>query len=101
MTEFEELCRSKGLATMMRAPWKGSPTAQDASGYVLPIVVNRDGNPVGRTISGWEARLLAAAPDMLAALIKVDEDLEMDYGCTANNETFIMARAAIAKAFGR
>ena len=47
-----------------------------------------------------EARLIAAAPDLLAALYALVQDCD-DYGLTDNDAHLREARAAIAKAKGQ
>ena len=73
-------------------PWEA--VAVDAGHYV---VWDSQGNVLGRRLYPEDARLIAAAPELLAALERVVYDLE-PYVTASHLQP---ARAAIAKARGK
>lgn len=77
-------------------PWCCSPSVENDAEY---SVYNEDGNVLTFDDSEHEAnaRLIAAAPDMLAALIEVEQ---MIHAGEFNGGTMGVVRAAIAKARG-
>jgi hypothetical protein len=72
-------------------PWRIQTTIYSKQ----PLIVNEHGAFVADT-DAHNAYLIAAAPDMLAALERIEQQL--DYGQTA--AALAIARAAIAKATG-
>jgi hypothetical protein len=79
-------------------PWRWAP-ADDGHVYVF----DGDGNVVAQLgmVEGFfaSARLLAAAPDLLAALIAAEEDLD-DVPGREDPPSLAIVRAAIAKTKG-
>lgn len=87
-------------ATHTPGPWE-YPTYEGSSSCTIPVVAkgvpkpNLNGNTVAMVLRPADARLIAAAPDLLAACIALQSEAS-DRGCGLR-----IADAAIAKAIGR
>lgn len=97
-----------GEVTHTPGPW----TAHDLAGTPVndPSVMSEKHcvatvwiNDISRKQAGANARLTAAAPELLAALREMLSDYEEAYGGQLDDEPTVMrqARAALAKAEGR
>lgn len=96
-------------------PWAYYPTGKIMQGYSQPFVIAEAGKTnliagiFGDTVGGLEtaeanARLIAAAPDLLAVLKELIADADPEgHGsvCVEETCTFRSAHLAIAKAEGR
>ena len=81
-------------------PWRVyGPTARDATIQVGSVSLNGTGDYVAEVFAMKDAALIAAAPDLLAAL-KAMLDLKI-YAQPEMVETVTFARATIAKAEGK
>lgn len=78
-------------------PLRGWPSIRTSSGSVIASMDVEDANPITRAADGANARLIAAAPELLEAL--EDALYPLDYGGSFD-EWETRARAAIKAAKG-
>lgn len=64
------------------------------------VTVEASDGPVAFRVLECDARLIAAAPDLLAALIKMRDEFSGLAACKSQDKAWDMARLAIEKAGG-
>lgn len=85
---------------MARTPKATKPNPGPWSYFDIGIIEDNDGNCLAECVNGPNGELMAAAPDLLKALVFITDQLER-VGDDRKDAPFIdAARAAITKALG-
>lgn len=80
------------------APWK--PISRRGLAPASYLINDEDGLPVATTWRAIDARLIAAAPELLAALIELNAWAINESGAALPAGTFELVQSVIAKARG-